>query len=336
MRVEWVDYAKGWSIVLVVSMHSALGVGLAVDGIGWLHPIVAFAKPFRMPDFFLVAGLFLGRAVDWPMRHYLDRKVLHFIYFYMLWTLIILTVKSNDLGLATPALFVRAYFWALVEPFSSLWFIQLLPVLFVVARTVQTLPLALTMAIGIALHIAAALFPDGGIYAMSSAMTGWTTIDSFALFLIYFLIGHFGRDSILAFARLVVKRPALSIAGLLIWAIAEQAGVMWGLSEVPGLTILFGLAGGMAVVAVAALMSRAGVAPWLAYCGRHSLIIYLAFSIPMAATRIILLQTSLVASVGWVSVIVAVVAIVAPLVAERTLRDTRLSFFFHRPDWARI
>jgi uncharacterized membrane protein YcfT len=28
-RVGWVDYAKGWSIILVVTMHSALGVGFA-------------------------------------------------------------------------------------------------------------------------------------------------------------------------------------------------------------------------------------------------------------------------------------------------------------------
>ena len=62
-RVAWVDYAKGWSIVLVVVMHSALGVGFAVGENSCLHAVVAFAKPFRMPDFFLVAGLFAGRSM---------------------------------------------------------------------------------------------------------------------------------------------------------------------------------------------------------------------------------------------------------------------------------
>jgi uncharacterized membrane protein YcfT len=29
-RVEWVDYSKGWCIILVVMMHSSIGVGLAI------------------------------------------------------------------------------------------------------------------------------------------------------------------------------------------------------------------------------------------------------------------------------------------------------------------
>src|SRR5438477_5847754 len=101
-RVDWVDYAKGFCIVFVVMMHSTLGVEAAVGREGWLHTVVAFAKPFRMPDFFLISGLFLARVIDrnWmtyldrKVLHYvidrnwmtyLDRKVLHFAYFYMLW-----------------------------------------------------------------------------------------------------------------------------------------------------------------------------------------------------------------------------------------------------------
>lgn len=335
-RVAWVDYAKGWSIVLVVTMHSALGVGLAVDDIGWLHPIVAFAKPFRMPDFFLVAGLFLGRAIDWPIRRYLDRKVLHFIYFFVLWTLIILAVKSSALGIAAPEAFMRAYFWALVEPFSSLWFIQLLPILFVAVRLTRFLPRVLTIAIATTLHVAAARYPDGGKYAMASVMTGWIAVDSFSLFLVYFLIGHYGRSRIFAYARAVAERPLVSATGLLIWMAAEKAGVTYGLTEIPGLTLLFGFAGGLAVVTVAALMARVGTAQWLAYCGRHSLIIYLAFALPMATARVILLHTSLVVSVGWLSVIVAGTAIATPLGAEHMLRGTRFSFLFDRPTWARL
>ena len=139
-RVAWVDYAKGWCIVLVVTMHSALGVGLAVGEAGWLHQLVAFAKPFRMPDFFLIAGLFLGRAIDLPWRAYLDRKVLHFLYFYALWFLIVLAVKAGELVILAPWPFLRAYFWGFVDPFSSMWFIQLLPLLFIAARLTRGWP----------------------------------------------------------------------------------------------------------------------------------------------------------------------------------------------------
>ena len=57
-RVDWVDYAKGICIVMVVMMHSVLGVEAATGQTGFMHFLVAFAKPFRMPDFFLISGLF--------------------------------------------------------------------------------------------------------------------------------------------------------------------------------------------------------------------------------------------------------------------------------------
>ena len=52
-RIDWVDYAKGFCIILVVMMHSTLGMGKTVGGEGWLHWFVEFARPLRMPDFFL-------------------------------------------------------------------------------------------------------------------------------------------------------------------------------------------------------------------------------------------------------------------------------------------
>src|SRR6202012_2417238 len=84
-RVDWVDYAKGICIVMVVMMHSVLGVELAAGQTGFMHLVVMFAKPFRMPDFFLISGLFLPVVIDRDWRTYLDRKVVHFAYFYVLW-----------------------------------------------------------------------------------------------------------------------------------------------------------------------------------------------------------------------------------------------------------
>ena len=93
-RVDWVDYAKGFCIVLVVMMHSTLGVEQAVGETGWLHTVVAFALPFRMPDFFMISGLFLANVIDRDWRTYLDRKVVHFAYFYLLWMTIQFAFKA--------------------------------------------------------------------------------------------------------------------------------------------------------------------------------------------------------------------------------------------------
>ena len=97
-RIDWVDYAKGFCIVMVVMMHSTLGVEAALGQEGWMHHVVAFAKPFRMPDFFLISGLFLARVIERDWRTYLDRKVVHFVYFYVLWVTIQFAVKAPGLA----------------------------------------------------------------------------------------------------------------------------------------------------------------------------------------------------------------------------------------------
>ena len=63
-RVDWVDYAKGICIIMVVMMHSVLGVEAAAGQTGFMHLVVMFAKPFRMPDFFLISGLFMSVVID--------------------------------------------------------------------------------------------------------------------------------------------------------------------------------------------------------------------------------------------------------------------------------
>src|SRR5438270_13209715 len=126
-RVDWVDYAKGICIVMVVMMHSVLGVELAFGQTGFMHVLVAFAKPFRMPDFFLISGLFLALVIGRDWRTYLDRKVVHFVYFYLLWTAIQFAVKAPHFAAHDGWLGVlRLYIESFIEPLGILWFIYLL------------------------------------------------------------------------------------------------------------------------------------------------------------------------------------------------------------------
>src|ERR1051325_6761630 len=117
-RVDWVDYAKGFCIIFVVMMHSTLGVEQAAGREGWMHYVVEFARPFRMPDFFLISGLFLANVIDRDWKTYLDRKVVHFAYFYLLWTAIQFALKAPGLmqghGMAGLAWLYLETFW---EPF---------------------------------------------------------------------------------------------------------------------------------------------------------------------------------------------------------------------------
>src|SRR5499425_2321150 len=143
-RVDWVDYAKGICIVMVVMMHSVLGVEQAAGQQGFMHAFVAFAKPFRMPDFFLISGLFLSLVIDRDWRTFLDRKVVHFAYFYVLWVTIQFAVKAPYFAPMNGWAYVGTqYALAFIEPFGTLWFIYLLPIFFVVTKATRRVPPAL-------------------------------------------------------------------------------------------------------------------------------------------------------------------------------------------------
>ena len=137
------DYAKGICIVMVVMMHSVLGVEAAAGQTGFMHLLVMFAKPFRMPDFFLISGLFLSVVIDRDWRTYLDRKVVHFAYFYVLWVTIQFGFKAPSFAAETSWSHVGyLYLESFIEPFGTLWFIYLLPIFFVVTKLTRQHPAA--------------------------------------------------------------------------------------------------------------------------------------------------------------------------------------------------
>src|ERR1051326_8429541 len=93
-RIDWVDYAKGLCIIMVVMLHSTLGVEKAAGHEGWMHYFVVFAHPFRMPDFFMISGLFLAKVINRDWRTYADKRVIHFAYFYVAWLTLQIAIKA--------------------------------------------------------------------------------------------------------------------------------------------------------------------------------------------------------------------------------------------------
>lgn len=319
-RVAWVDYAKGICIILVVMMHSTLGVEDAAGQTGFMHYVVAFARPFRMPDFFLLSGLFLSRVIDRDWRLYLDRKVVHFAYFYVLWLLIQGAFKWPVLALNDgPGAVAEQFVLAFVEPFGTLWFIYLLPIFFVAAKLLRHAPRWAVLLLAAALEIA-------------TIHTGWTVIDEFAERFVYFVVGWYAAPHIFAFARAVQDRPLAAILGLAAWAVANALSVALGYAELPGVTLAQGLIGSGAVIAGAALLARLGAGRLIRFAGEHSITIYLAFFLPMVVTRAVLLKTGVVTDVGWISLIVTAVAVLSPLVLYLAVRRTGWgTFLFARP-----
>lgn len=319
-RVDWVDYAKGICIVMVVMMHSVLGVEAAAGQTGFMHLLVAFAKPFRMPDFFLISGLFLGIVIDRDWRTYLDRKVLHFAYFYVLWLTIQFGFKA--LGFAAETSWAHVgllYLESFIEPFGTLWFIYLLPVFFVVTKATRKMPPFLIWSVLALLETA-------------HIATGWTAIDEFCARFVYFYSGYLFAAYVFTLSDRARARPALALAGLALWALINGSLVASGYSEWPLISLTLGLAGACAIITIGTLLAEARWLNFLRYCGEHSIVIYLAFFLPMAATRTLLLRTGLIHDIGTISLVVTIAGVVGALALWRIALTAGANFLFERPD----
>jgi uncharacterized membrane protein YcfT len=318
-RIDWVDYAKGICIVMVVMMHSVLGVEIAGGQTGFMHELVAFAKPFRMPDFFLLSGLFLAVVIDRDWRTYLDRKVVHFAYFYVLWVTIQFGVKAPSFAAEAGWAHVGLlYMQSFIEPFGTLWFIYLLPLFFIVTKATRRVPPLLIWAVAAALE-------------MAHVSTGWTVPDEFCARFVYFYSGCLFAKQVFALSDRARARPILALVALALWASLNASAVNADISEWPLVSLVLGLAGACAIVTLGTLLARAHWMNWLRFCGAHSIVIYLAFFLPMAIARVSLLKFAGFLDIGIISLIVTVAGVIGALAIWQIALVTGAIFLFERP-----
>lgn len=335
-RLNWVDTAKGLSIILVVMMHSAYGVGQDTGGTGVLHWIIAFATPFRMPEFFLISGLFLSMVIGRDWKAYADRRVVHYLYFYAIWAVIHIgfkvAISARDPGGAASALA-----WAVVEPYGVLWFIYMLAVFSAAAKICHQLRLPhwLVVALAAALQIA-------------PLTAGPMIVTEFAEYFVFFYLGYAAAPLVFKLVEWVDANPAKSAYGLLLWAVANGLLVFspgyavltdhveMGIAALPGVRLVLAVAGSLALCVFAALLSRLKVMEWLRWLGERSIVVYLAFALPMGISRVVLIKLGLT-DTSILSIAVMVSAIVAPLLLLAAINWTgKGKFLFERPAWAHL
>ncbi len=324
-RIDWVDYAKGICIILVVMMHSTLGVEKATGQTGLLSNFIEWARPFRMPDFFLISGLFLTRRINTPWRSYLDTKVVHFAYFYILWMTIQFGFKGP--GLVADDGFGAAlgqYALGYIDPFGTLWFIYLLAIFFVVTKATKAVPPYLVFSLAAMLEI----FPVN---------TGWLVIDEFAARYVYFFAGYWLAPMVFRATEHLWSRNALAVLAMLyIWATAHSMAMISGFSGLPGMGLVLGFAGCAAVITTSVLLARSGRVEWLRYLGANSIVVYLAFFLFMATTRSVGLKLIPSIHVDVLATLCTLAGVVGPILLFWAVRSTPLSMLFKRPGWAKL
>jgi uncharacterized membrane protein YcfT len=336
-RMPWVDTAKGLSIILVVMMYSAYNTGEYTGGVGFMHYVIGFATPFRMPEFFLISGLFLSLVIDRPWRRYLDRRVVHYFYFYVLWAIISIGLKIGIFS-RDPNGMLHDLAMAIVQPYGVLWFIYMLAVFGLAARLLRELrvPHWVVIPVAAALQMWA---PQSDSYALTQ----------FAAYFVFFYLGFVLAPLIFRLVAWTQERPAIAVAGLLAWAIVngllvyspgyvvEPVDTKMGLAAWPPLHLTLAVAGAVALCVAGGFLSKFTSMEWLRWLGEHSLVVYVAFTIPMSLFRAAALSSGLLTDTGWLSLAVLLVSVISPVILYAVVKWTGFgNFLFERPAWAHI
>jgi fucose 4-O-acetylase-like acetyltransferase len=138
-RDDWVDYAKGIGILLVVYGHVARGVfsaGIPMDA-GLFRLVDSIIYSFHMPLFFLLAGIyFIPSFEKYGRRGLILEKVNTIAYPYVIWSLLqgfIEVLLSRFTNSQTSVHEVLTLLWA---PRAQFWFLHSLFGLFVLIAIV--------------------------------------------------------------------------------------------------------------------------------------------------------------------------------------------------------
>ena len=166
-RLEWPDFARGASIVMVVLLHLFLLHYIyffyGFPGSDVVNAVVDATLPLRMPLFFLVSGYLASRAIQRPWRAVLRPRMLLLVYVYLVWVVVnaVFDVLRERFCHGGPVDVPRFLLDNLIWPQTTLWYLYALLLFFVAARLTRRVPLPALLAVAIVLSVLGTTFLDG-------------------------------------------------------------------------------------------------------------------------------------------------------------------------------
>ncbi len=324
-RVQWLDFARGASIFLVVMFH----VSIACEPYECVHryywELNNFLAPIRMPVFFAVSGLLSRKALDMSWAGVLDKRVLGFIYIFLLWSAIALLFREKPA--AGIGQYISDLFESTYNPSSVLWFIWALAIYNVIAKigkgASQDMFLVAAVVVSVISYSEVVVFEN---YVHNNLLR----------YLPFFLLGvyrpeWFTRLSGLAYSRLL---PVLCVIFVLGFMVLREGVLPPVLQNVAAfLQAVLGVAVGAGVSAWACRFRALKVVP--SFLGRHTLPIYVAHSL-LISLLLWIFAGSAIQTHGvelWAVPVTALAAIALSILLERFLSRVGLGWIYNRPVW---
>lgn len=324
MRTGWIDGVKGVTIIMVVAHHALLGLDAVhqagASALFWDELLAAV----RMPLFFLVAGLFARKAIDGPRRKFVDSKIIHFVYFYLLWSVILFAVRFLSNGFSNEKTELIEIFRIGWDPISTIWFMYALCLAFLFVRALRKAKPALIIGAAFLIQILALALPN---------IPHLVILNKCLHLFFFFVLGVYCSANIREHAQRVTSVTAASFT-LLFCATAIPAHfadvLMW-----PVIYPIAALLGIASAIAIMSNMADSVIGRLFQFVGGYSLPIYLTHFLPVAAIRIVMFKLHLRQPLlVYVSCIIG--SVLFGMVAAEISKRSPLRFLFDRPKRLRL
>lgn len=338
-RVQWVDAAKGLCILFVVLGHAIT----ELNNHGWTTArwaeVNLMLGPVRMPLFFLVSGLFAGKALTESWPRLANRRIWVMVWLYVIWVpareLVLALIPPTNatdgiLGpsaILSPAqwpFIVTRMFHSIFEPTSYLWFLYALALFAILSKALRSVPPVLQIGAAAALNIIA---PFAGI--------SWSW-DFISQMLVFYLLGMYTAPWILRLAK-ARSIPLLLATGAVYVVIVRHIYVTYDDFNMGNMGFTrFGLAfvGVTFAITLVSLFEGTRVLVPFHALGRRTLPVFL-MHVPVQVGTMALLNLLVEGDpvMPLQTVMVTLAAVLACLGIHRLLLRIGAGWMFVRPRW---
>ncbi|MBD2740002.1 acyltransferase [Coleofasciculus sp. FACHB-1120] len=327
-RLDWIDYAKGIGIILVVYVHVLTNLKNAGMGMHDLFHDFSFhfISSFHMPLFFFLSGLFVEKSLLKGKKKFWGDKFNTIVYPYLLWSVIqgsILVLMSNYTNNPIKLQLKDLPFYMAFNPIPliTLWFLYVLfasYVVFVFAQRFINIYILLSFSILIYL-----LNP----YAPSEILTKFMSM--FVFFVVGAIVARWLQNDLRNIPSTLYKLNKQQIGAItLIFVIFQMTILQLGLSEQPGTRFFMASGGIIFTLGISFYLAEIKKLDIIRYLGFLSMPIYLAHLLAMGSTRIFLQKGLHINHVVVHIIVVTFFSLLFPILLYELTKKIKFPYLF--------
>jgi fucose 4-O-acetylase-like acetyltransferase len=341
-RKEWIDYAKGIGIILVVYGHllsNGYHDGLDIPGHFYeLSRNILYS--FHMPFFFLLSGLLAEDSLQKRgSREYVIDKLRRIAYPYFLWSTIQIIIEVIFSDHTQNGTTLSNLFTILYRPWGQFWFIYSLFFMHIIYAILSGTERFAKPALVIAGFV---LFfnplPATLVLFSNPLPIEVPILYQFSTYFMYFVFGIFFQRYFFVMEKLEIPPIFILLllillvsCGLLIYGDLIHQDPFTSFRYARFLYLYLSIVGIILCVSLAQYLARKNTLTFIRIFGFHSLQIYLVHMIAGAGTRLIL--SNYLHIQNWIIQISisVLVALISPILIQKISEKAGFPYFFELP-----